>query len=71
VVCVLQEKTDWDAAKRVLSDATFITRLIEVCGSHSEPEHGCSWLIVALLFCDRMNHQQARSACTLCCSTAL
>jgi hypothetical protein len=30
VVCVLQEKTDWDAAKRALSDATFITRLIEV-----------------------------------------
>lgn len=26
----LQEKTDWDAAKRVMSDAAFITRLIEV-----------------------------------------
>jgi hypothetical protein len=30
--CRAQEKTvDWDAAKRVLGDATFISRLIEVC----------------------------------------
>lgn len=30
-VCILlQEKTDWDAAKRVMSDAGFIARLIDV-----------------------------------------
>jgi dynein heavy chain len=29
VTYALQEKTDWDAAKRVLSDPTFIKRLVE------------------------------------------
>lgn len=30
-VCILlQEKTDWDGAKRVLGDAGFVARLIQV-----------------------------------------
>lgn len=43
----LQEKTDWDAAKRVMSDAAFITRLIEVGGVDAD----CMFLWVATIVC--------------------
>ena len=40
-VCILlQEKTDWDSAKRVMSDAGFIPRLIDV--SNECFRHGVS-----------------------------